>query len=181
MFPSYVLIIPPLCLPDEMTLMKDPELVVFDLDFTLWDCDGTWCDCLDPPFKKRAGQISDRQGRIVKLYDDVLEIMDCCDQNEWSMAVASRTEQPTWAQELMRLLQISHRFAHSEIYPSTKLKHFAALRKTSGIEYERMIFFDDERRNINEVGSLGVSCTHIQSGLDRHGFQNALNHFRALA
>jgi len=164
-----------------MPLMNDPGLVVFDLDFTLWDCGGTWCDCLDPPFKKRAGTLSDRQGRIVKLYDDVLKILDCCDQNEWNMAVASRTEQPVWAKELMDLLQISHRFAHSEIYPSTKLKHFAALRKTSGVEYEQMIFFDDEMRNITEVGSLGVVCRHIKSGLDRNDFQNALNSFRTVA
>ena len=160
--------------------MNNPELIVFDLDFTLWDCGGTWCDCLNPPFKNREGKISDRRGRIVKLYDDVLEIMNRCDQNKWPMALASRTEQPAWAKELIELLQISHRFAHAEIYPSTKLKHFAALREASGIQYKQMIFFDDEMRNITEVGSLGVSCTHIDSGINRHSFRNALNKFRIL-
>ena len=158
--------------------MNYPGLIVFDLDFTLWDCGGTWCDCLSPPFTMRAGRIADRRGRIVQLYDDILDIMDRCDQYQMKMAVASRTEQPVWATELVELLQISTRFAHAEIYPSTKLKHFAVLREASRIEYEQMIFFDDEMRNITEVGSLGVSCIHVDNGITRHCFQNALDEFQ---
>ena len=41
------------------------ELVVFDLDFTLWDCGGTWCDCLSPPFMVRDQRILDRTGRWI--------------------------------------------------------------------------------------------------------------------
>jgi len=106
--------------------MHLPQLIVFDLDFTLWDCDGTWCDCLSPPFRLRSGQVLDANGRSVQLYSDVQKILDHCEEQNWKIALASRTEQPAWAKELTVLLRIAHRFHYSEIYPSSKLAQFFA-------------------------------------------------------
>lgn len=94
------------------------------------------------------------------------------------MALASRTEQPDWASQLLELLEITHRFAFSEIYPTTKLKHFAALREASGIDLERMLFFDDEMRNISEVSSLGVTSIHVTDGLTSNLFDHGCRRFR---
>ena len=123
--------------------MSLPELIVFDLDFTLWDCGGTWCDCTTPPYRKRRGKVLDQLGREIILYHEVLTILDYCDEKAIPMALASRTEQPAWARQLVDLLGIADRFAFAEIYPTSKLQHFAALRQSSGIDYEAMVFFDD--------------------------------------
>ena len=80
------------------------------------------------------------------------------------MTLASRTEQPSWARELVELQAIHHRFAFAEIYLSSKFKHFAALRELSGLQCSSMVFFDDEMRNIKEVSSLGVSMVAIGKG-----------------
>lgn len=157
--------------------MRLPKLIVFDLDFTLWDCGGTWCDCLSPPFTVRKGRIFDRGGRHVRLYDEVHSILDQCDSRGMPMALASRTEQPPWARELVDLLGISQRFAHSEIYPSSKLKHFSSLRATTEFEYESMLFFDDEMRNIREVSELGVTSVFVESGLSQEVFDQGLQRF----
>jgi len=154
-----------------------PELIVFDLDFTLWDCGGNWCDCLSPPFQARAEKITDRNGRSIRLYEDVPTIFEQCDRDGVAMAVASRTEQPEWARDLLNLLEITTRFEFSEIYPSSKLRHFAALQSASGIDYEKMLFFDDELRNIDEVSRLGVRCVHVPAGLDGELFQDARQRF----
>lgn len=159
--------------------MNRPELIVFDLDFTLWDCGGTWCDCLSPPFRSRGGAISDRTGRSIRLYQDVHDILESCDHHDVPIAIASRTEQPDWARELLDLLAVTHRFAFAEIYPSTKLRHFAALHQASGIDYQRMMFFDDETRNIREVSQLGVCCIHVPDGIDQELFQAAHQQFAA--
>ncbi len=151
------------------------ELIVFDLDFTLWDCGGTWCDCLTPPFQIRAGRITDRHDRWVRLYDDVLTILDRCEDQQVAMALASRTEQPAWAIELISLLQIRDRFAFEEIYPSSKIRHFAAIQKASQLSYDQMLFFDDEMRNIREVSSLGVRSIHVPDGMNLDLFCSALN------
>lgn len=155
-------------------VLKLPELIVFDLDFTLWDCGGTYCDCLSPPFHTKRGRITDRGGRHVRFYPDVVDILDYCDENRIVMALASRTEQPEWARELLQLLGASHRFAISEIYPSSKLKHFASIRATSEIEYDRMLFFDDEMRNVREVTELGVTSIFVESGLSQEVFDDGL-------
>lgn len=155
-----------------------PELIVFDLDFTLWDCDGTWCDCLRPPFGQRDGRVMDGDGRVVRLHDDVPAILDECDAEGVPMALASRTEQPSWATELVQLLGISDRFAFHEIYPTTKQKHFAALQAASGVAYDRMLFFDDEMRNITEVSELGVVCVPVRFGFSQAVYQAGLRRYR---
>jgi magnesium-dependent phosphatase 1 len=155
--------------------MMPPQLVVFDLDFTLWDCDGTWCDCLSPPFEIRSGMVLDSRNRHVSLYPDIHEILNECELQKWNTALASRTERPAWARQLIELLGIAQRFSYSEIYPSSKLEHFAALREATKIEYQQMLFFDDEQRNINEVSSLGVCCIHVTQGLNHQLFRQGLD------
>ena len=95
------------------------------------------------------------------------------------MALASRTEQPDWARELVGLLGIADRFAFSEIYPSSKLKHFAALRDDSRIDYDEMLFFDDETRNIRDLGSFGVTCVHVGQGMAWELFREGHEQFAA--
>lgn len=155
-----------------------PKLVVFDLDFTLWDCGGTWCDCLSPPFAVTDGEIFDRIGRKVRLYPDVIPLLDWCDRHGLPMALASRTEQPSWARELLTLLKISDRFIQAEIYPTSKLRHFAAIREETQIDCGEMIFFDDEMRNIREVGSIGVRSVFVREGLTSDVFHAALDRHR---
>ena len=157
--------------------MRLPQLIVFDLDFTLWDCGGTWCDCLTPPFQIRDGRVIDRTGRHVQLYEDVIDILDDCDARNIPIAVASRTEQPDWARQLLDLLGIRDRFAYEEIDPSSKLQHFAALQQSSAMDYPEMLFFDDERRNIEEVSDLGVLSILVPDGMHRHLFDNHMMEF----
>lgn len=159
--------------------MAAPQLIVFDLDFTLWDAGGVWCDCLTPPFRHRDGRVEDRDGRHVRLYDDVPRILDECDAGPAAMALASRTGEPGWARRLTELLDIRHRFAHEEIYPSSKVRHFAALRDATGCEYDQMLFFDDEDRNVHEVGRLGVTCVLVEQGMSYAVFQEGLERFAA--
>ncbi|PQO47864.1 magnesium-dependent phosphatase-1 [Blastopirellula marina] len=155
--------------------MTAPRLIVFDLDFTLWDCGGTWCDCLTPPFRMDRQRVVDRHSRHVRFYDDVPSILEHCRQAEIPMALASRTEQPKWARQLLELLDITSEFAHAEIYPSSKLRHFAALQKASGVAYHEMIFFDDEMRNIREVSGLGVTSIYVENGLTVELFHAGLD------
>ncbi|MEM0927526.1 MAG: magnesium-dependent phosphatase-1 [Planctomycetota bacterium] len=152
-----------------------PKLVVFDLDFTLWDCGGTWCDCLTPPFSLIDGETRDRGGRRIVLYPDVTQILDWCDEHQLPMALASRTEQPAWAKELLVRLKISHRFKQAEIYPSSKLRHFAAIRDAMKLDDADMIFFDDEMRNIREVGDAGIRSVLVRNGLSLSLFHAALD------
>lgn len=141
-------------------------LIVFDLDFTLWDAGGSWCDQTTPPFRKIDRIIKDADGSIIYLYPDVLDILESLSRKNINMAVASRTYSPGIARELLTLFGIRKYFLCEEIYPSSKLQHFESLHKRTHIPYDQMYFFDDEPRNILEVGSLGVHSFLIKSGLN---------------
>lgn len=159
--------------------MEKPGLIVFDLDFTLWDCGGLWVDCTDYPFRKeKGGRILDRSGRHLRLFEDVPEILDEIDRMGIPMALASRTEQPRWARALLELLGIRTRFAFEEIYPGSKVSHFNRLRADSGLAYREMLFFDDEHRNIVEVGKLGVESISVGRGVNRQVFSEGLRVFQ---
>lgn len=146
---------------------REYKLVVFDLDFTLWDSGGVWCDCLQPPFEKRDDRVYDSAGSLVKVYEDIPWALQALESAGYDIAIASRTSQPTWARELLGLLGLRHHFAYEEIYPSSKLRHFTELKASTAYDYSEMLFFDDEARNIEEVGVLGVRCILVRNGFSR--------------
>lgn len=90
------------------------------------------------------------------------------------LALASRTETPERAITLLNLLHIRPSegpakraidfFPFRQIFPADKRLHFAELHKASGIAYEDMLFFDDERQNRN-VESLGVVMRLVEDGV----------------
>ena len=106
-----------------------------------------------------------------------MEILDALDDAGIPMGLASRTDQPSWARELLDLLGVRGRFEFEQIYPGSKTTHFAELRRPSGADYAGMVFFDDESRNIREVGELGVKCIEVGRGVDWTHLRSAMQHF----
>jgi len=141
-------------------------LVVFDLDFTLWDAGGTWCDQTVPPYRRRNGCVEDGKGRMIALYPDVPAILKEISHRGVPMALASRTFSPETAELLLEMLKISDYFKYRQLFFGSKVSHFQHLQKESGIAFTHMYFFDDEKRNIEEVGSLKVRTRRVKNGLD---------------
>lgn len=150
------------------------KLFVFDLDFTLWNAGGTWCDHTNPPYTRVNNYVEDSYGSRIVLYPDVRQILNQLTLEGFTLALASRTGQPSWAKELLRLFEIEHLFKYKEIYPDSKVKHFNRLQSQSGIPFSDMVFFDDEMRNIQEVGSLGVNAVYVECGLSVKMIENHL-------
>lgn len=142
------------------------KLFVFDLDFTLWNTGGVWCDCTQPPYSKENGEVIDASGNIMKLYPDTLRILNNLRGLGIQLAVASRTNEPTWARQLMKLLEIEHYFEFTEIYPASKLRHLSKISSESGVPYSEIVFFDDEHRNIVDARSLGIEAVFVQNGIN---------------
>ena len=158
--------------------MSTPEIIVFDLDFTFWDCGGMWVDCTSPPFvKAECGTIRDQQDRVLKMYPDLVGILAEIESMDCLAGVASRTDQPAWAHELLSLMGYRDYFDHYQIFPGSKVTHFGNIQNESGIPFENMLFFDDGHRNIAEVGQLGVKCVHVNRGVDRALFEQGLRMF----
>ncbi len=139
---------------------------MFDLDFTLWDAGGGWCDTTNPPYAWENGKLLDSSGDWIRLYDDVIPILEELKIKNKLIVAASRTYRPDWAQDLLNLFDIDKYFDLKEIYPSSKIRHFNKIQQHFNIPYNKMVFFDDEYRNIEEVGRLGVETVFVENGLD---------------
>jgi magnesium-dependent phosphatase 1 len=103
------------------------------------------------------------------------------------LGVASRTCAPALARELLKMLHLTPPLlpddgeqqpqktpprrraldvfdAGLEIYPTSKIKHFEALQKRTGVRFEDMLFFDDEARN-RDTETLGVTMWLVRDGV----------------
>jgi len=149
-------------------------VLVFDLDFTLWNAGGTWCDHLQPPFSKMNNRVIDRNHHEIILYSDVRDILNWAAERDFLLAVASRTYEPDWAGQLLELLDVRHFFHHEQIFPSSKIQHFQNIQEFCKLPFDNMIFFDDEQRNIHDVSALGVTSIFVADGLNWPAFQNGL-------
>ncbi|KAK1783017.1 magnesium-dependent phosphatase-1 [Copromyces sp. CBS 386.78] len=65
-----------------------------------------------------------------------------------------------------------------EIYEGTKLRHFEVIQRRTGIPYEEMLFFDDERPNL-EVEKVGVTMQLIKDGFDWEELEKGIQKWRA--
>ncbi|CCA72021.1 hypothetical protein PIIN_05956 [Serendipita indica DSM 11827] len=168
-----------------------PALIAFDLDYTLWDL---WIDThVTGPLKASGSPnlILDRFGEPIFFYPDVPGILHEV-HGKTTLALCSRTSAPDLAREALRLLMIppastggsnasptpaTEFFTQKEIYPGSKIQHFRALHKKTGIPYSEMLFFDDESRN-REVESLGVTFILVKNGTNRRVFWDGVKAWR---
>ncbi|RWS30481.1 magnesium-dependent phosphatase 1-like isoform X1 [Leptotrombidium deliense] len=92
------------------------------------------------------------------------------------MGVASRTEYPEGANQLLHLFGFEKLFKFKEIYPGCKVTHFEQFKKASGIQFKEMLFFDDEERNIIDVSRLGVTAILVnpETGVTMKNVTDAL-------
>ena len=103
------------------------------------------------------------------------------------IGAASRTHAPDLGREMLKLLKIPSAsgssgraidyFNHMEIYPGSKTTHFTRIHRDSGIEYDEMLFFDDESRNKN-VETLGVTMWLVKDGVSRHEMDAGIRSWR---
>lgn len=182
------------------TSLPLPRLIVFDLDYTLWPF---WVDThVTPPLKPNASHTSttDKYGESYAFYEDVPSILSalgrCPTHPEdevptgVKIGVASRTHAPAIARDMLKLLHLPPLDekdkarksmdvfdAGLEIYPSSKIKHFEALQKRTGVRYEDMLFFDDEARN-RDTETLGVTMWLVRDGVTWEEVEKGVGEWR---
>ncbi|XXG94844.1 hypothetical protein Hte_001103 [Hypoxylon texense] len=181
-----------------------PRAVVFDLDYTLWPF---WVDThVYPPLRPNAAHsaCTDKVGETFAFYDDVPSVLHGLALAGVKLGVASRTHAPDLGREMLKLLHvpplssvlegnagaegggskkdkarkaIEFFDAGLEIYPSSKIRHFEALGKRTGIPYTEMLFFDDESRN-KDTESLGVTMWLVRDGVSWNEIVDGIKEWR---
>ncbi|KAI5866480.1 magnesium-dependent phosphatase-1 [Durotheca rogersii] len=64
-----------------------------------------------------------------------------------------------------------------EIYPTSKLRHFDALGKRTGVPHTDMLFFDDEPRN-RDTESMGVTMWLVRDGVSWDEIEKGIEEWR---
>jgi magnesium-dependent phosphatase 1 len=142
---------------------KKPALIVFDLDFTLWPFRVD--KSAKSPFRvSKKGNVTDAKGRVFKTFPEVPQLLMTLTNNGYSLAVASRIEDIPGAYQLLQLFGITQYFQYKEIYPNTKTVHFHQLHAKTGMKFDHMVFFDDDKRNVRDVSRLGVMAIQVPQG-----------------
>lgn len=176
------------------------RLAVFDLDYTIWQPEMYQID--GPPKRRKAKDdkikliVTDQDNKEITVFDGAayalskinelrdsssLSSSNCC--YDIQVAIASKTDEPKWAQQCMDWLTIHDGktltacIDHIEIGFHDKKWHFQRLKQKTGIEYEEMVFFDNEWGNIVSVKQLGVKCIYTPEGMTREAWHEALQLF----
>ncbi|XP_011315302.1 magnesium-dependent phosphatase 1 [Fopius arisanus] len=155
---------------------RKPKVIVFDLDYTLWPF---WVDTnVTPPFKKvENNAVVDEQGKKIQYYKEVPEILKKLHDEGFDLGVASRTSEIRGAFQLLNLFGWDQYFKYKEIYPGCKVSHFNKIREASGVDFEDMIFFDDEDRNIRDLSEVGVLSILVKNGVTDEVVREGLDKF----
>lgn len=160
-----------------------PKLVVFDLDYTLWPF---WCDThVSPPLRPSLDGdcVLDKYGDQFQFYPAVPAIFKECREHEIGICAASRTHMPRVAQSLLSLLKIddepsSAYFDFTAWGTGSKIRHFQELHLHTDVDYEDMVFFDDESRNRDVERQLGVTFVDCSSGMSMELFHKGVELWR---
>jgi len=157
-------------------MTQKPTLIAFDLDYTLWPF---WIDThVDPPFKiDSKGLVRDTRQKHVTHYADVPQILESLRQQNYLLAIVSKTSCTEEARQLVDLFKWMHYFVDVQIYPGDKRIHFERIQKKTGVAYSDMLFFDDEQPNITAVSKLGVTCVLVKNGMNLQLLEEGLKRF----
>ena len=79
---------------------------------------------------------------------------------------------------MLKLFNWDRHFDFKQIYPGCKINHFRRIEKHFSVLLNRMMFFDDEHRNINDLSPFGVCCVYVERGITWRLVEDALNNLK---
>lgn len=173
---------------------KLPQVIVFDLDNTLWTPE------LYQLYNKPVAN------RDIRLFPDALEVLKSLYELQQMpdvscplLAIASRAMEDDWAQALfdqfpivgagtanaVRMRQLFPRDDLIYIECRSKQWHFREIQSACGgpqnMPFSEMVFFDDDMSlNLREISRLGTLCCHTPRGLTVDLFRETMVQYGSL-
>lgn len=139
-----------------------PRIICVDLDHTLWPWALDKFE-LKPPYRPKEGnKVTDANGTPMVPFPEAGKCLQYLKDDGYELAAVSRTYYHVGAFALMWYFGWSKYFDYAQIFASPKTDHFQNLQEISnGVPFNQMMLFDDEQRNHDDVGPLGVYCVKV--------------------
>ena len=128
--------------------------------------------------------LEDAKGQRVKLLGAVRDVLhELHSDADTVTAWVSCTDEPVWADECLRKFKTTGGTALKQLVPpgasmifkANKQTHFEKLRLAyPHIPFDQMLFFDNERHNVESVSRLGVKCVYCPEGLTSEAWKRGL-------
>lgn len=167
-----------------------PKAIIFDLDGCLWTPEMYeimyFMGGKGSPFREdpnNGSNLLTSGDQPVKLLGDVRSVFEEMHTQpcfgDAKIGISSRTDEPNWARELLEKFRVTTNEKGEPVYltdvlngpieiaQDSKVAHFERIRTETGIDYEDMVFFDNEFGNCERVSSLGVSVVYCPKGVTR--------------
>lgn len=131
----------------------------------------------------------DKVGATVRLLGISAEVLhEVRNHSQWQetkIAIASTTDEPSWAFECLNKFKTSPGqenfitcFDSIQVFHDNKRVHFQNMKKEyPNIEYSEMMFFDNQMNNIKDVSKLGVHCVFCPDGITENIWRDGLESF----
>ena len=155
---------------------------VFDLDFTLWKPE-LYQLSSGSPFKVSSdGCVITARGERLELFPAARTALCELADAGVPVAIASRAGEVAWAEEILRLMRVDKKRTMADVIGSapvviqggSKTRHLKHIAAESGVPLREMLFFDNERTNIQEVEKIGPTCVYCPRGLTDDVFRAGL-------
>ena len=126
-----------------------------------------------------SGQnVYDAHGILVKYYPEVPAILERLKSLGYRIGIASRTSCIDEANDLLRLFNWDQWIDYKQIYPGCKITHITKLSKQSDTEFNQILFFDDEQRNIIDLKRINVCSILVDNGMTFKLLKNGIDKFK---
>ena len=140
------------------------RLVIFDLDDTLWRCDGGCVSFLDQPFRRVSEDtLSDASGRQLRLVPGARDLLEWLASQNIVCSIASYNY-PASGRAALEALGLYELFSFPQITVAHKdemVRRICLYARPLGINAADMLFVDDRYSNIVRVSQLCIPCLHM--------------------
>jgi predicted phosphatase len=147
--------------PLEGTIFEDYDTIIFDLDFTIVDCytpDGTGIGAFQttPPFKLKDRQtVLDLYGRVIRLQDGVLELLELLDKHDVNMGLLSRSEVKDMLFDAQPAIMILKKFDIYKYFNYEVVLKMDMLKANYIKPLGKTLFIDDDKTELDQVNFRG--------------------------
>ena len=155
-----------------LCLASWPSLVVLDLDHTCWNRPRFRAGPPFTPVNAGLAGITSASGETLDLYPGARRTLMRLRDAGVPVALASRSHRKNWALEWLRMLRVDGDTTfESVVSPSpilirdgSKAEHVREIHRRTSVEFDEMLFFDDNVHDVARVEQLGCTVVHCAGG-----------------